>query len=232
VAKAAARSQGTLKVVPQKDFHGALMDPEEPPASPNLRSTAAVPLLRKGIHLAMTVVPAVGWLVSYEWALALAVLVLVASLALEASRRWWSWVNGLLWHLIPSVFRTWEDQHVLGSTWMAIGMLATLLLCGQDAGGTALLFLIWGDPAAELVGRRFGQPGRPKTAAGSAGCLAACLLASAISLLVTDLNTWAVLSGAGVATAVERWSPLPDDNLWIPILSGLTILLFQHLVGG
>jgi dolichol kinase len=133
--------------------------------------------------------------------------------------------------MIPSVFREWEGQRLLGSTWFSLGMLAALLLFGRDAGGTAILFLAWGDPAAELAGRRWGQPGRRKTAVGSSACLVACLLAGVVGVVWGGLNPWAVLAGAVVATLVEYWSPPPDDNLWIPVLSGLAILLGQRLAG-
>ena len=189
-------------------------------------------LPRKLIHVASTVVPVLGWLVSFWLALAMAGVALLASLVLEAARRWWPWVNRLLWRWVPSVFREWEERRALGSTWFSLGMLVTLLLCGQDAGGTALLYLAWGDPAAEIVGRRWGQPRQRKTLAGSLGCLVACLLAGAVGIYLGGLSPWAVLVGAVVATLVERWSPPPDDNLWMPILSGLAILLVQGLTGG
>jgi dolichol kinase len=191
-----------------------------------------VSVLRKLIHLAMAVVPAVGWLVSFQWALVLAGMFLLASLGMEGMRRSWPWVNRLLWRLLPSVFREWEGRRVLGSTWFAAGTFATLLLFGRDAGGTAFLFLSWGDPAAEMVGRAWGQPGGDKTWIGSIGCLLACLLAGMVGVGLGGLNGWVVLAGALVATAVERWSPPPDDNVWMPLLSGLVLVGVQKLSGG
>ena len=190
-------------------------------------SSGRASLLRKLIHLSGTLIPAAGWLLSFCLALAFAGALLVASLGLEAARRWWPWVNRLLWRLIPSVFREWENRRVLGSTWFTLGILATLLLCGRDVGGTAVLFLAWGDPAAELVGHRWGRPGQGKTLAGSLGCLGACLLAGAVGVYLGGLSPWVGLVGAVAATLVERWSPPPDDNLWMPILSGLAMLLVQ-----
>ena len=187
--------------------------------------------LRKLIHLATAVVPVAAWLVSYQLALALAGTALVASLVLESARRWWPWVNQTLWRLVPSVFRTWEDRRILGSTWFSIGMLVALLAWGRDAGSTAVLFLAWGDPAAELIGRRWGRSGQSKTLAGSLGCLVACLLAAAMGFGLGHLNPWAALAGALVATAVERWAPPPDDNLWMPVLSGLAIVGVQWVLG-
>jgi dolichol kinase len=186
-------------------------------------------LLRKLIHLAMAWLPALGWLISYQLELALAALLLLASLIVEVARRRWQWVNRLLWRALPTTFRSGEGQQVLGSTWFAVGALAALILFGRDIGGTAVLFLTWGDPAAEFVGRKWGQPGRRKTLAGSLGCLLACLLAACVGIGLGGLNPLAALTGAVVATLVERWSPPPDDNVWLPIVAGLAIWVLQRL---
>ena len=188
--------------------------------------------IRKLIHLATAVVPAVGWLLSYPLALGLAGAFLLASILLEAVRRWWPQANRLLWWLVPSAFRDDEDRRVLGSTWFAVGMFFTLLAFGRDVGGTAVIFLSWGDAAAELVGRRWGPPGGGKTLVGSLGCLLACLVAGVVGVGLGGLNPWTVLAGAAVATLVERWSPPPNDNVWIPALSGLAMLAIQSLIAG
>jgi dolichol kinase len=188
-----------------------------------------VSLLRKLIHLAMAIVPLVGWWISYQAALVLAGLLVAASVAIEVARRGWPGVDHLLWRLIPSVFREWENHRVLGSTWFTLGALLTLLLFGRDAGGTAILFLAWGDPAAEVIGRRWGPKGRRKTLAGSLGCFLACLLAGVVGIGLGGLSPWVVCVGALVATLVERWSPPPDDNLWLPTVSGLALALAQRL---
>jgi len=188
----------------------------------------AMSSLRKLIHLAMAWLPALGWLISYQIELALAALLLVASLAVEVARRRWQGVNRLLWRLLPSAFRSGEGRQVFGSTWFAVGALGTLLLFGRDTGGTAVLFLAWGDPAAELVGRRWGQPGRRKTLAGSLGCLLACLLAACVGMSLGGLSPVTTLTGAAVATLAERWSPPPDDNVWLPILAGLVMWVIQR----
>jgi dolichol kinase len=188
-----------------------------------------VNLLRKLIHLAMAIVPLAGWQISYQVALALAGLLASASLAVEAARHWLPGVNHLLWRLIPSVFREWEGHKVLGSTWFALGALAALVFFGPNAGGTAILYLAWGDPAAEAVGRRWGRKGQGKTLVGSLGCFLACTVAGGVGMGLGGLNPWSVLVGAMTATLVERWSPPPDDNLWMPVVSGLAIVAMQCL---
>lgn len=195
---------------------------------------------RKLIHLAMAVVPAAGWWLAPWVALTLAGLFLGASLVVEAARRGWPWVNRLLWTLLPTTFRPWEERRVLGSTWFALGMAAAFLLFGRDVGGTAVLCLAWGDPAAEFVGRRWGRPDKlgaaqrrqRKSLAGSLACLGACLLAGLVGVGLGRLSPWAAVAGAATAALVERWSLPPDDNVWIPILSGLAIFSVQWLAGG
>ena len=187
-------------------------------------------LLRKLIHLAMAWLPALGWLISYQVELALAAILLLASLIVEVARWRWQWVNRLLWRMLPSTFRSDEGQHLLGSTWFVVGALGALIPFGRDIGGTAVLFLTWGDSVAELAGRRWGRPGRRKTLAGSLGCLLACLAAACVGIGLGGLNPLVALAGAVVATLVERWSPPPDDNVWLPILAGLAMWLVQRAI--
>jgi dolichol kinase len=187
-------------------------------------------VLRKLFHVAMMVVPLAGWLVSYQWALVLAGALVAGSLAIEGARRWWPWVDRTLWRYLPSVFRDWEKRAVLGSTWFSLGTLAALLLFGRDAGGTAVLCLAWGDAAAELAGRRWGRPAQGKSWAGSLACLAACLAAGGVGVALGGLPPAAAPVGAAVATLTERWSPPPDDNLWIPLASGLAMALVLRVL--
>ncbi len=180
----------------------------------------------------MAILPAAGWWVSYGLALALTAAMFGASLVVELARRWWPWCNRLLWRLLPTVFRKAESQRVLGSTWFAAGALVSLLLFGRDIGGTAVLLLAWGDPVAEIVGGRWGRAAQGKTLVGSLACLAACAVAGFVGIGLGGLSPWVVLPGAVIATLVERWSPPPNDNLWIPVLSGLGMAMAQWMIGG
>lgn len=199
--------------------------------APKSQSVRGISLLRKLMHLAITLVPLCGWLVGFWLAMAIAAALVVASVALEVARRCWPWVNQLLWRIVPTVFREGEENRILGSTWLALGMWVTLLLFRRDAGGTAVLFLVWGDPAAELAGCRWGRPDQHKSLPGSAACFLACLAAAATGVVVGAMPIWPALAGAAVATAVERWSPPPDDNVWVPFLSAAAILALQWPLG-
>ena len=187
-------------------------------------------LVRKLIHVSMAVVPLVGWFVSHPVALVLAAALLFASLVLELARRRWPWVNRTLWRYAPGLFRSWEQGHVLGSTWYCAAMLAALLLFGSNIGGTAVLFLALGDPVAELAGRRWGRPGSGKTLVGSLACLLACLAVAGAGAVLGRLAPAAAVAGAVAATVAERWPLPPSDNMWIPLFSALTMAAVQQLV--
>jgi dolichol kinase len=204
---------------------------------PHGMSVSGTSAVRKLMHLTLAWLPALGWYVSFWLELGLAIVLLAASLVLERARRRWGWVNRLLWQALPSVFREWEHRRVLGSTWFSAGSLAALLLFDLDIGSTAILCCSWGDSAAEVAGRwwRRTQAGRGrtlppgKTMAGSLACLLACAIAGIVGVTLGGLSPWSALVGAVVATLVERWSPPPDDNLWIPVLSGLAMWAVQAL---
>jgi dolichol kinase len=134
--------------------------------------------------------------------------------------------------VLPTVFRKAENRRILGSSWFAVGALASFLLFGCDIGGTAVLFLAWGDPVAEMAGGRWGRQAQGKTVVGSLACLAACAVAGFVGIGLGGLSPWAALLGAVIATLVERWSPPPNDNLWMPVLSGLGMAMARWSIGG
>ena len=187
--------------------------------------------LRKVIHVAMAVVPLMGWLVSYPVALGLATALLSASFVLEVSRRRLGWINRTLWRYVPGLLRPWEERHVLGSTWLCLAALAVLLLFGRDVGGTALLFLALGDPVAELAGRQWGRRASGKSLAGSLACLLACLAVVPAGILLGHLSPVVAAAGALAATLAERWPPPPSDNIWMPAFSALTMAAVGRLLG-
>jgi dolichol kinase len=216
---------GDAKHVLNIDADSSSTDLEGEPSS-----TGSSSPVRKLIHVALSVIPVIAWYLSYELALVLAGALLAASLVVEAARRWWPWVNRLLWTLLPSTFKEGEQRRALGSTWFSLGMLGALALFGRDVGSTSILFLTWGDSAAEFVGSRWGAPGKGKTLVGSLACFAACLVAGLVGMELGGLSFWVVLAGTGMATVVERWAPPPDDNLWIPVVAGLAMAAVNWLM--
>ena len=83
----------------------------------------------------------------------------------------------------------------------------------------ALLYTVFGDLAAALIGRRFGRTRivRSKTVEGFLGGFVVCLL---VGYLVMPGEWQIFIPMALVASAVELWTGKLDDNLTVPLASG------------
>jgi dolichol kinase len=118
-----------------------------------------------------------------------------------------------------------------GIFWTLLGCWLTILIfTNKHIVIAALGFLAFGDAAAALVGKKWGRhfwKGSPsRTYEGSA----AFFLVSALWAL--PFVRWPVaLLGAAVGAWVEaqpfRW----NDNLWIPVASGLALSLLNLFLG-
>ena len=85
----------------------------------------------------------------------------------------------------------------------------------------ALGFIILGDIAAALVGRRYGKiKFGDKTLEGSLTFFGVCIL---VALLVPDLPFVIGIIGALIATIIEAMTLPVDDNLIVPMISGLAM---------
>jgi dolichol kinase len=134
-------------------------------------------------------------------------LVMLA-LALELGRFRSAKFNGWLLRTFP-VFRHSEAGSFSGAFWLAVGyaMASWFPHPGSAAG---ILVGALADPAGALVGRSLGFRGRKSWQGTTAvGAVAGMVLG------IFGLTWQAVLGGAVVAAAVERWSGPVNDNLLI-----------------
>jgi dolichol kinase len=93
----------------------------------------------------------------------------------------------------------------------------------------SLLFFSVGDVAASAIGMKYGRVKiLNKTLEGSLACLAACLIAG-YSLLYLGLmmSRTIIFAGALAATVAEAVSFRIDDNLTMPLVSGLVMTLMM-----
>ena len=109
-----------------------------------------------------------------------------------------------------------QKKQFTGATYLFLGMALTLYLFSKEAAIPALLFLTLADPAAALVGKRYGSATFfDKSIEGS---LAFCLTACAVILGFTFYG-WIGLGVAFIATLVEFLPLKINDNLLIPVVS-------------
>jgi len=137
-------------------------------------------------------------------------------------------VNDWFFRYFGRLFRSEERERMSGVVWMMAGVLVTAIVVPPTRlAATALLYLVLGDGIASVAGKGIGGPhwpGSRKRLAGSLACFAMCAAIGA--LLLPPVYGWhGVLIGAAVATALE-WGLVPgNDNLTVPVGSGLALLL-------
>ena len=122
-----------------------------------------------------------------------------------------------------------KEGEITGATWVFAGSLITIILIPKPFCIVALFFLAVGDTFAALVGMNypFLKIGR-KTLSGSIACFITCCI---IGLLFSfSLNTSTIMFGAFIATLTELSSMKINDNLSIPIFSGLSMYFFNILL--
>ncbi len=131
--------------------------------------------------------------------------------------------------LFRSLIRPHEEEHLLGSTHYMIAALLSVIVFDHEVAIAALAFLVLGDAAAAIVGKRFGTPRYwGKSPQGSAACFLVCL-AAGIPLL--DSVPLALIGALSATVAEALPSPL-DDNMRVPIFSGIVMQLALRLIQG
>jgi dolichol kinase len=147
--------------------------------------------------------------------------------ALEILRRSWAPINERLMHFgfFARIARPHEHQRVNSSTWFAWGLLTSVLIGSPLAVQAACLVCAFGDPAATLVGKRFGRTLliRDRTLAGTVTFVAVSAIALG-TFLIAAASTPPLLAlglalAAGFAGAMaELFSRRIDDNFAVPVV--------------
>jgi dolichol kinase len=199
----------------------------------DVRSTDSNPipftqeLLRKGTHVGALVIPAGYHILELSKLQMLAIMapITVVMIALDVARlknRWvWRSFVGRIWGRMVR-----DHEHAgnfTGATYILLSVCCTVALFERPVAVAALAFIIVGDTLAALIGRKFGRHrfGR-KSVEGSSACLLGTLV---VAMLTPGLPLLVACLGAVVATVVEALSFDIDDNISVPILSGLAMTL-------
>lgn len=185
-------------------------------------------LQRKSIHLAMIVVPAWVYLMPHTAALLGLILATFATVAVDLLRLTDHRLRGFFLRLFRSLIRSHEQEHLLGSTHYMIAALLCVVIFDHEIAITALAFLVLGDAAAAIVGKRFGKPRFwGKSPQGSLACFTVCLLVG-----LPLLNPALAAVGAVAATIAEALPSPLDDNMRVPIFSGIAMQLAARFLQG
>ena len=154
--------------------------------------------------------------------------------SLEGLRRVSPAINNLLMRILSPIAHPRERYQVNSSTWYGTALLILALFFPLRAAEVGVVVLALADPAAGLIGRRFGRTriraGRSLEGtltvgvAGSIGALAA--------LAVFHPMPWSsriilALAGAVAGAVAELVSTRFDDNFTIPLTAALAASLTQ-----
>lgn len=129
--------------------------------------------------------------------------------------------------------RAHEHKKLFGSTWYLIGSFFALVLFSPPIAIASILFLNLGDFAAAAIGISYGNTKIFGGKKSLEGCLAMFFTCFAIGVGIfnsVDLFEYIAVAGALAATLAEL-IPFVDDNVTIPILSGLAMTLAVWRIG-
>jgi dolichol kinase len=203
--------------------------------SPGPNSSAPTPaplrreLQRKSFHVGMIIVPVWVYLMPHTTALLGLILATFATVAVDLLRLTDHRLRRFFLRLFRSVIRPHEEEHLLGSTHYMIAALLSVVIFDHEIAIAALAYLVLGDAAAAIIGKRFGTPRFwGKSPQGSLACFAVCLLVGWPLLP----SPWLALAGAATATVAEAMPSPLDDNMRVPIFGGIAMQLAARFLQG
>ncbi len=187
--------------------------------------------MRKSIHLLSLLIPIIAWQM-HHWDAVLALGFMCSmSLLFDVERTRPSFIGKLCRATLGHIIRPHEKRGAFGlpplsgSTWMLFSAMITFAVFPKEIAAAAFSMLIVGDTAAALVGRRFGTirfGAKGKSLEGSFAFLAVSIL---VVVLTPGLPLWVGAAGAVAAMLAEALPTPLDDNLTVPLLAGLVMLL-------
>lgn len=176
---------------------------------------------RKGIHLFALAIPVGYFLLSKKTALLVLVPIAVCSIVVDIIRLWKLPSSRFLNRVIGPMLRDHESYSLSGSSHILSASALSIVFFDKKVAIAAIVYVILGDIAAALIGRVYGKTKiENKSLEGSLAFLTVCLV---VALVLPGLPFWIGAIGALVATAVEALSIPIDDNLSVPILSGIVM---------
>jgi dolichol kinase len=187
-------------------------------------------LKRKIIHLIGLLIPICYYFFREEDKI-IAVIILFAlttiCFSLELLRLTNKKVQRLFLTRFSSLLRTHEKQKITGTGYYLLSSLLSVLFFEKELAIACLSFLVLGDMFAAIIGTRFGRTKilANKSLEGSLACFAVCLVIGLfIAWLFPEHLTPQIIAIGALTTTIVELLPIGiDDNLTIPLISGLVM---------
>lgn len=170
------------------------------------------------------------------WA-SLILAIAVAGFAMDFIRNRIPLVNTIVIRLMGPLMRRSEKEGVSGLPFYALGVSLSLFFFKRDIAIVSCMFLVFSDPLSSFFGVLYGKDKilPNKSLQGAVAGFFTCYLitlfyAMNTTTLGTHLLVFSIIAGI-IGAASELVSAFNiDDNLTIPVLSGLGLTLLNHLV--
>jgi dolichol kinase len=166
----------------------------------------------------LRVLPGRGWLIAASGAF------FVAAWTMETARRRSPQVNARLMRFFAPVAHPHERHRVNSSTWYVTALLLLTLFAPLRAAEIGVMVLAVADPAAGLVGRRFGRTRlrAGRTLEGTLAFVTVGVAAAIAWMIASAALPWSsmiaiAVAGAAAGAGAELASTRLDDNFTIPV---------------
>lgn len=188
---------------------------------------------RKGTHMFALAIPGGYYFLQLSKSGMLAIMIPITLVAVIADisrlRGWALWQKGF-GRFFGRMIRPHEKRgDFTGAVYILTTTCLTVALFDKPVAIAALAFIVVGDTLAALIGRKYGRHRffNGKSWEGSAACLVGTLVVAAFT---PGLGWPVALIGAVMAAVVEALPLGVDDNVTVPILSGLTMTLAGQIL--
>lgn len=161
-----------------------------------------------------------------EAILGMSIIVLIF-LVMEFLRLRYNFGKELIPKVVGKTLRDYEKVDLSAATYFIISSFFTILLFEKYVAVVAISYNSIGDFFSAIIGKRYGKRkymGGKKSIEGSFACFISCLLVGFIIL-----NPILAIVGALAATFAEGYLIKINDNLSIPIISGIVLTLASFL---
>lgn len=181
----------------------------------------------------------IEWVLPTSWLLPAAGGCAALAWTFEIGRRRSSWVNRLLMAAFRPFAHPHEAWRINSATWFTSSLVILALTGRPVVASTALVVLALADPAAALVGRRFGTiklvNGRSLQGTLTFFVVGAIASLALLSWLHPELGPMPVLAmalaGSAGGAIAELFARRVDDNLSIPVSVAGALLAVMGLTG-
>ncbi|MCM8795297.1 MAG: hypothetical protein NC928_01185 [Candidatus Omnitrophica bacterium] len=193
----------------------------------------AILALRRLWRLSALIFPLTYYFANKTTTFFMCLVILAIFLSLELRRHLDFEFNRNFFQRFDFLLKEKEKQGLLTTTWFVFGVFLCVIFFTKQIAITAILFLIFGDMAANFFGLKFGKRKilNQRTLEGSLANFIVCLIIGIILKFTSlALPTQTIISGA-LAASLAEYLPLPiDDNFTLGLFSGIIMTLVSKVV--